>query len=151
MTKPEHYQAVFENLDALCENESDDIAIMATVACELYHEFAAFDWVGFYRVVDNETLKIGPYQGPHGCLTIPFSRGVCGQCAREQRIVNVPDVTRIAHHIACSPATRSELVVPIRKRDSALLAVLDIDSNTAQAFDTVDEHYLAQIDRYFRS
>ena len=67
---------------ALVEGESDEIARMATIACELYHADPRFDWVGFYRRVEDELLKIGPYQGGHGCLVIPFDRGVCGACAR---------------------------------------------------------------------
>lgn len=150
MTKQEQYQRIFPNLDALCEGETDVIALMATVACELYHGLDHFHWVGFYRVIDETTLKIGPYQGTHGCLTIDFSRGVCGQCAREQRLINVPDVTQLPHHIACSSSTRSELVLPILKKDGSLLAVLDIDSNAPQAFDEVDEQCLTHINPYFQ-
>ncbi len=151
MDKQEQYQHVFQNLDALCEGEPDDIALMATMACELYHGLDHFHWVGFYRVIDESTLKIGPYQGTHGCLTINFSRGVCGQCAREKRLINIPDVTQIPHHIACSSSTRSELVLPILKKDGSLLAVLDIDSNDVQAFDCIDEQHLEQVQRFFRS
>jgi GAF domain-containing protein len=122
---------------------------MATVASELFHAFEDFDWVGFYRNVGGELLKIGPYQGGHGCLTIPFARGVCGQCARERRLQNVPDVRAIPHHIACSSATISEIVVPIFDGAGALLAVLDVDSDRPAAFDATDEANLMLINRYF--
>ena len=114
---------------ALCNGEDDEIAIMATVACELYHDVNGFDWVGFYRVVEPGLLKIGPYQGRHGCLVIPFARGVCGAAARDQKIKIVDDVKKFDGHIACSDSTQSELVIPCFGRDGKLLAVLDIDSD----------------------
>ena len=147
--KQQAYDELFQRLDALCEGETDAVALMATISCELYHSFDTFHWVGFYRNAGNHTLKIGPYQGSHGCLTIPFDRGVCGQCARELRVVNVPDVSTIQHHIACSGSTRSEIVVPVRDSAGALLAVLDIGSDLASAFDGTDERNLALLNRYF--
>jgi len=146
----DRYEDLFKTLDSLCEGETDPVAIMATIACELYHAFDHFDWVGFYRDVGNETLKIGPYQGSHGCLTIPFSRGVCGKCARERKVQNVPDVSQVPHHIACSSSTQSEIVVPILSAAGNVIAVLDVDSNTKAAFDEVDEENLARLGRYFR-
>lgn len=143
------YQRLFRTLDALCEGETDPIALMATIACELYHAFDRFDWVGFYRNVGGNLLKIGPYQGSHGCLTIPFDRGICGQCARGRTLLNVPDVSHAPHHIACSSSTRSELVVPILAADRDLIAVLDIDSDTPAAFDQADETNLTRLSKYF--
>jgi len=150
MTKQEQYDRLFERLDALCEGETDRIALMATLACELYNSFESFDWVGFYRNVGGEVLKIGPYQGAHGCLTIPFSRGVCGRCAREKATQIVPDVTKVEDHIACSATTRSEIVVPILDASGDLTAVLDIDSDQVAALDEVDGANLARIGTYFR-
>jgi len=147
----EQYDRLFETLDLLCEGETDRIALMATIACELRRTFELFDWVGFYRNVGGEVLKIGPYQGTHGCLAIPFSRGMCGKCARTGEVQNVPDVSADPNHIACSAATRSELVIPITGGDGELLAVLDIDSNTPGAFDPVDEANLQRINRYFNA
>jgi GAF domain-containing protein len=150
MSKQEQYAQVFRHLDALCAGETDAVALMATIAGELHYAFEHFDWVGFYRNVDSHTLKIGPYQGGHGCLTIPFDQGVCGKCAREGSPQNVPDVTAVPYHIACSSTTRSELVLPIVNGSGELLAVLDIDSNSPAAFDRLDEDQLARINRYFR-
>lgn len=143
-----NYEELFHTLDSLCSGERDEIAVMATISCELYGFSDHFDWVGFYRNVGNNILKIGPYQGSHGCLTIPFDRGVCGKCAREQKVQNVPDVMQIPHHIACSSTTRSELVLPIT-RGCKLIAVLDIDSNTIDAFDALDEENLMKVNSYF--
>ncbi len=150
MPRSKHqYDELFRRLDALCAGETDEIALMATIVCELYQTFDAFHWVGFYRNVGGEVLKIGPYQGGHGCLVIPFSRGVCGKCARERAIINIPDVAAIPFHIACSAATRAELVIPICRRDGSLLAVLDIDSEQPAAFDDIDEVNLPRITKYF--
>ena len=145
----EQYDSLFRRLDSLCQGETDPVSLMATIACELYHCFNGFDWVGFYRAAGNDFLKIGPYQGGHGCLTIPYSRGVCGRCAREMKLVNIPDVNSIPDHIACSGTTRSELVFPITTNDGRLLAVLDIDSNNPAEFGAVDEANLPRLNTYF--
>ncbi len=120
---------------------------MATVACELYHAFEHFDWVGFYRHVGDRMLKVGPYQGGHGCLSISFDRGVCGKCAREQRVQSVPDVLAVADHIACSASTRSEIVLPVIDADGRLVAVLDVDSDTPHAFSDNDARELQAVCR----
>ena len=132
---------------ALCTGEFDEIAIMATVAGELYHGVNGFDWVGFYRVVEPGLMKIGPYQGPHGCLDIPFARGVCGAAARDKKIIIVDDVKKFDGHIACSDSTRSELVIPCFGQDRELLGVLDIDSDQPAFFSKQDADGLDQLMR----
>ncbi|MBX3268714.1 MAG: GAF domain-containing protein [Sandaracinaceae bacterium] len=130
---------------------------MATVACELHHAFDHYDWTGFYRAIPGEQLVIGPYQGTHGCLRIPFSRGVCGAAARTRATQLVPDVERFEGHIACSSTTRSEIVVPVLRADGAdgaagsVLAVLDVDSNAPDAFDAVDQRHLEALCRMLGS
>jgi GAF domain-containing protein len=138
-SKQAQYAAVRQRIDALLEGEDDWIAAMATVACELHHAFDAYDWTGFYRAVSDDLLAIGPYQGGHGCLRIPFSRGVCGAAARTQQTQLVPDVEAFDDHIACSSSTRSEVVVPVLTPDGDLLAVLDVDSDALAAFDETDQ------------
>jgi GAF domain-containing protein len=132
------YREVAGRIRAVCEGEDDAVALMATVACELFHGCEGFDWVGFYRVVAPGLLKIGPYQGGHGCLSISFERGVCGAAARERRTQVVDDVDAFPGHIACSSSTRSEIVVPVLDADGELLAVLDVDSDRPGAFDAGD-------------
>jgi GAF domain-containing protein len=127
---------------ALTEGETDAIALMATVACEIFHADERVDWAGFYRVVAPGLLKVGPYQGEHGCLVIPFDRGVCGAAAREGRTQVVRDVDAFPGHIACSSTTRSEIVVPVFDGDGSLIAVLDLDSNQPAAFDEADARAL---------
>ncbi len=136
MSQP--YDDVATRIRALVEGETDEIALMATVACELFHGDERHDWVGFYRVTEPGLLKIGPYQGGHGCLVIPFERGVCGAAARERRSRVVPDVDAFPGHIACSSKTRSEVVVPVLDAEDRLIAVLDIDSDRPAAFDEQD-------------
>jgi L-methionine (R)-S-oxide reductase len=132
------YDPIAARIRTLVEGERDEIARMATVACELFHGDDRHDWVGFYRVTEPGLLKIGPYQGGHGCLVIPFERGVCGAAARERRTQLVPDVEAFPGHIACSSTTRSEIVVPVLDADARLIAVLDIDSDRPAAFDARD-------------
>jgi len=131
-----------KNIMAICEGEADVIANMATIACALFHGDARFDWVGFYRNIGGDVLKIGPYQGGHGCLTIPFSKGVCGAAAREQQTLIVDDVNAFDGHIACASSTVSEIVLPVLAPDGALLGVLDIDSNQPAAFSQSDADQL---------
>lgn len=142
MSRASEWPEARAKVRALAEGETDTVALMATVACELYHHFDGFDWVGFYRVVEPGVLKIGPYQGGHGCLVIPFDRGVCGAAARERRTQLVADVDAFPGHIACAASTRSEIVVPVFDGSGTLIAVLDIDSDTPDFFDRTDQAWL---------
>ena len=139
------YETLARTITSLTEGETDEVALMATVVCEVHHSDQRFDWTGFYRVTSPEMLKIGPYQGGHGCLQIPFSRGVCGAAARTGEIQLVPDVEAFADHIACASTTRSELVLPVHKKDGTLIAVFDIDSDQPDAFTDQDAQALASI------
>ncbi|MEM6479302.1 MAG: GAF domain-containing protein [Pseudomonadota bacterium] len=139
------YEALSAVLASLTEGERDPVALMATVACEVHHADARFSWTGFYRVVAAGLLKIGPYQGGHGCLAIPFERGVCGAAARTGKAQIVSDVTAFPGHIACAASTRSELVLPVRAADGGLLGVFDIDSDLPDAFSEKDAAGLAAI------
>jgi len=148
MTKAAQYARVLQHLHALTEGETDEIALMATIVGELHHGLTHFHWTGFYRVVAPGVLKVGPYQGAHGCLTIPFERGVCGRCARETKTQIVPDVTQTPDHIACSSSTRSEIVVPVLDAAGRVRAVLDVDSDTPAAFDAIDARHLEEVCRW---
>jgi L-methionine (R)-S-oxide reductase len=133
-----NYADLAARIAALTEDESDPVALMATVACELHHSDERFDWTGFYRVAQPGVLKIGPYQGGHGCLVIPFERGVCGAAARSGQPQIVPDVHAFPGHIACSASTRSEIVLPVRNAAGEIIGVLDIDSDRPDAFGPSD-------------
>ena len=139
------YEQVQARIEALIEGETDEVAIMATVTCELNLAFEAFHWTGFYRVVEPGLLKIGPYQGGHGCLVIPFGKGVCGAVAARGELLRLDDVEAFPDHIACSSTTKSEIVLPVFDKAGQLRAVLDIDSELPAAFDTIDESGLTAI------
>ncbi|WP_432636408.1 GAF domain-containing protein [Albidovulum sp.] len=139
------YTATGRLIASLTEGETDQVALMATVVCELHHADDRFDWTGFYRVVAPDLLKIGPYQGGHGCLVIPFSRGVCGAAARTGAVQLVDDVDAFPGHIACASSTRSEIVLPVRAGDGRLIGVLDIDSDRPAAFTEADSAGLSAI------
>ncbi|WP_413869092.1 GAF domain-containing protein [Albidovulum sp.] len=139
------YATLARTIASLTEGETDEVALMATVVCELHHADDRFDWTGFYRVTEPGVLKIGPYQGGHGCLAIPFGRGVCGAAARTGQVQLVPDVEAFPGHIACSSSTRSEIVLPVFAGGGRLIGVLDIDSDRPDAFTGTDARELAAI------
>ncbi len=139
------YQTLAKTIAALTDGEDDAVAVMATIACEVHQSDDRFDWTGFYRVTAPELLKIGPYQGGHGCLVIPFSRGVCGAAARTGEVQLVEDVDAFPGHIACASSTRSELVLPVWNGAGELLGVFDIDSDQPNAFTQADADKLSVI------
>jgi len=139
------YPYLTKVISNLTQCETDPVALMATLACEIHHADDRFHWTGFYRVVAPQLMKIGPYQGGHGCLVIPFSRGVCGAAARSGQALIVPDVNAFADHIACSSSTQSELVIPFYNKNEELLGVLDIDSDFKDAFTEEDAEALDAI------
>ncbi|KPA21162.1 Free methionine-R-sulfoxide reductase [Shimia sp. SK013] len=139
------YDELNKTVLALTEGETDTVSLMATLTCEVHHSDDRFDWTGFYRVVAPDLLKIGPYQGGHGCLVIPFSRGVCGAAARTREVQLVADVEAFEGHIACATSTRSELVLPVVNGKGDLLGVFDLDSDLPDAFTHKDANALAAL------
>lgn len=134
-------EAALPQIEAAVAGETDGVALQATLACLLWETLVQSNWCGFYRRVATEELAVGPYQGGMGCLRIPFSRGVCGACARTGTTQLVPDVHAFPGHIACDDATRSELVVPVRIR-GRLEAVLDLDSPHPGGFSPAEARLL---------
>lgn len=141
--KEEKYRLLTEQLRALLDGETDQVAMMANVAAAIHAEMGFF-WTGFYRVVGNE-LVLGPFQGPVACMHIGFGRGVCGTAWQQRQTIVVPDVEQFPGHIACSSLSRSEIVVPLFGADGEIVAVLDIDSTELATFDQVDRLYLEAI------
>ena len=139
------YDNLLKTVAALTDGEDDEVALMATVACEVHHSDDRFDWTGFYRVTAPELLKIGPYQGGHGCLVIPFHRGVCGAAARTGMPQLVSDVDDFPGHIACASSTRSELVLPVHNAAGELIGVFDIDSDQPDSFTQDDVQGLDRV------
>lgn len=141
-SKEEKYALLYKQVAAVAGRESDPIANMANVAAMIHHTFG-FWWTGFYRVMDEE-LVLGPFQGPLACSRITYGRGVCGTAWKEERTQLVPNVELFPGHIACSSASKSEIVVPLFK-EGKVVAVLDIDSEHLATFDDVDKLWLERI------
>lgn len=141
-TKQERYEALLPQIASVVDGEADLIANMANVAAML-HETFGFWWTGFYRIVGDE-LVLGPFQGPMACTRIKKGRGVCGTAWQEAATQLVPDVDKFPGHIACSSASRSEIVVPVF-REEEVIAVLDIDSDQLATFDETDRRYLERV------
>ena len=134
-TKAEKYELLIKQVASLTEGETDRTANLANAAAAI-HEAFGFWWTGFYLVQDRQ-LVLGPFQGPVACTRIPFGKGVCGTSWQRGETVIVPDVEEFPGHIACSSASRSEIVVPLL-REGKVLAVLDIDSRELATFDARD-------------
>lgn len=145
-TKAERYEALLPQIQSVIEDETDEIANMANVASML-HETFGFWWTGFYRVLD-EQLVLGPFQGPLACTRIKKGRGVCGTAWQQASTIVVPDVEQFPGHIACSSASKSEIVVPIL-RDGNVVAVLDIDSAELNTFNETDKLWLERVAALF--
>ena len=133
-----NHQEVYGRITSILDGEEDWVAAMATVACELHNAFDHYHWTGFSRTTSPVRLKIGPYQGGHGCLYIPFDKGICGAAARTGKTQDVPNVHERVEHIACSSTTNSEIVVPVKDSNGEVVAVLDVDSDDFSAFSKQD-------------
>lgn len=142
-TKAEKYAELLPQIKSVVTDEPDSIANMANVAAMLWQTFHWW-WIGFYRVVDD-VLVLGPFQGPMACTRIRKGRGVCGTAWLEDKTQVVPDVNLFPGHIACSSASRSEIVVPIHNPEGQVTAVLDIDSAELATFDETDRIWLERI------
>lgn len=141
-TKESQYSSLLPQVSALLSGESDMIANMANVSAALKEQFGFF-WVGFY-LVRGEELVLGPFQGPVACTRIKKGKGVCGTAWNNAESLIVPDVDAFPGHIACSSLSRSEIVVPLFK-DNQVFAVLDVDSESLDAFDDTDRKYLEKL------
>jgi L-methionine (R)-S-oxide reductase len=141
-SKSETYEALLPQIEALITGEPDLYANLANIAAALREAFGFF-WVGFYLVKDDQ-LVLGPFQGPIACTRINFGKGVCGTAWKEKKTQLVPDVDAFPGHIACSSASKSEIVVPVFKEDKVEM-VLDVDSDKLADFDEIDQKYLDEL------
>lgn len=137
------YDAIIPQVAALMESESDLVANLANISAALKEAFGFF-WVGFYLVKEGQ-LVLGPFQGPIACTRIPFHKGVCGACYTQRQTIIVPDVDAFPGHIACSSASRSEIVLPVFHRNGTVAMVLDVDSDQLNDFSEVDEAGLSRL------
>ena len=144
-TKQEKYEALLPQIEALMAYESDLVANLANISSALHQVFSWW-WVGFYWVKENE-LVLAPFQGPIACTRIAFGKGVCGTAWKEKKTRLVPDVEQFPGHIACSSATKSEIVVPIFNQNDEMMGVLDVDSERDDILDEIDVFYLEKISK----
>lgn len=144
-SKAQQYQSLLPQIEALISGEDDLTANLANIAAALKEQFNWL-WIGFYLVKQDE-LVLGPFQGPVACTRIRKGKGVCGTAWQDARTVIVDDVDQFPGHIACSSASRSEIVLPLLK-DGVVVGVLDADSADFSSFDETDETYLSQIIGY---
>jgi len=141
-SKESQYDSILPQISSLIDGESDQIANMANICAALKEQFNFF-WVGFYMIKDDE-LVLGPFQGPVACTRIKRGKGVCGSAWEQKKTIIVPDVDLFPGHIACSSASKSEIVIPIT-RNGIVIGVLDVDSIVLNSFDETDADYLQQI------
>jgi GAF domain-containing protein len=141
-TKEQQYQAIVPQIEALVQGEKNLIANLANVGAALKQQFNWL-WVGFY-LVKNDQLVLGPFQGPVACTRIAKGKGVCGTSWAQAKTLIVPDVSKFAGHIACSSLSKSEIALPILHLGD-VVAIMDVDSEHLNDFDTIDQKYLDQI------
>ena len=149
MNKLNLYQEILPQIQSLLENETDLIANLSNLSSVIHNTFS-FHWTGFY-LVKNDTLVLGPFQGPVACTRIAYGKGVCGTAWKEKMTKIVDDVHSFDGHIACSPLSQSEIVIPLLTQNKEVWGVLDIDSEHLSTFDSVDELYLKQITNLLKS
>ena len=149
LSKEEKYLELLPQMKALVETENDLIANLANVIAVLKYSFHFF-WVGVYFVKEDE-LVLGPFQGPIACTRITKGKGVCGTAWKEEKTIIVPNVEEFPGHIACSSATKSEIVLPIFDKNAEVALVLDIDSDQLNSFDPIDEKYLTKVGQLIAS
>ncbi len=146
LSKQQRYDQVNSQVIGLIDHSVDEIANLANT-CALLKGAFGWWWIGFYRKVNN-SLVLGPFQGPVACTTIGFGKGVCGSSWKEGRTILVEDVESFPGHIACSAASKSEIVVPLWRKDGSFWGVLDVDSEHLAHFDAVDQ---IELEKFCRS
>lgn len=149
MKKSEFYQELYQQIESLVSDEPDFIANMANISALLFEHLDDVNWVGFYRLINNE-LVLGPFQGKVACIRIPVGTGVCGTAVSDFLTQRIADVHAFDGHIACDATTNSEIVIPI-KVNNQVIAVLDIDSTSFDRFDENDQQGLEDIINLFEN
>jgi len=142
LSKESRYEEMLKMVEGITATENDMIANLANITA-IIKELFGFFWVGFY-IVKNDELVLGPFQGTPACTRIAYGKGVCGTAWKEQKTVIVPDVEQFPGHIACSSRSKSEIVVPVFSNGSVCM-IIDIDSETLNTFDEIDQYYLEKM------
>ena len=138
MQKQKRYERIISQLRELLEATDDPISRMATVSSLLQNKMGHFFWIGFYRLIDNQLL-VGPYQGAIACQRLQKDTGVCWACVGRNEPIIIGDVEKFPGHIACDTRSKSEIVIPVRNSEGAVVAVLDADSDKLDSYDDIDQ------------
>ncbi|MCK9617562.1 MAG: GAF domain-containing protein [Lentimicrobiaceae bacterium] len=138
------YERIYQQLTELVPKSNDPVSRMATIAAVLYHKMDTFFWCGFY-LLKNERLLVGPYQGPVACQELKTDTGVCWAGINQKKTIVVQDVHDFPGHIACDSRSKSEVVVPLKDKNGAIIGVLDVDGKDFNCFDAVDAEWLKKI------
>lgn len=149
MNKNDFYQELSQQVEALISDEADIIANMANMSALLFDRLTQVNWVGFYRLINNE-LVLGPFQGKVACIRIPVGKGVCGTAVSQCKTQRIADVHAFDGHIACDATSNSEIVIPVTV-SGKVIAVLDIDSTAFDNFDENDQLGLEAIINVFEN
>jgi len=142
-SKKDRYEQLLPQLKSLIEGESNLLANQANF-CAAIKEAFDFLWIGFYHVIDDE-LVLGTFQGPVACTRIKKGRGVCGSAWEKREAIIVEDVDAFPGHIACSSASKSEIVIPIFDKEGNVEAVFDVDDSELNRFDEIDKEFLTSM------
>jgi GAF domain-containing protein len=149
MNKNGQYQELYQQVESLISDEPDVIANMANISALLFEHLLQVNWVGFYRLINNE-LVLGPFQGKVACIRIPVGVGVCGTAVSEIVTQRIANVHTFDGHIACDATSNAEIVIPVVVNDQ-VIAVLDIDSTVLGRFDKEDQKGLEAIINLFEN
>ena len=139
----EQYTSLINQVKSLLDKNDNLISNLSNFTAALKQNFAKISWIGFY-LFDGKELYLGPFQGKVACTKIDFGKGVCGTAAKLKETIIVPDVEKFPGHIACDPASKSEIVIPLLK-DNKLFGVLDVDSEMLNSFSEIDKKYFEEL------
>jgi L-methionine (R)-S-oxide reductase len=142
--KENRYSRIYEQLSELVLKSNSPAARMATIIAVLHHKMDTFFWTGFY-LIENGEMTVNMYQGPVACQILEKNKGVCWAAFNKKETIVVEDVHQFPGHIACDARSNSEIVVPLKNGEDAVIGVLDIDSREKSAFDEVDARWLEKI------
>ncbi|MGE5437550.1 MAG: GAF domain-containing protein [Syntrophothermus sp.] len=143
LSDKEKYEQLSKVVESLIDKNDNLISNLANFSALLKQNFNKISWVGFY-IYDGNKLYLGPFQGKVACTQIAIGSGVCGTSAEKKETIIVPDVDKFPGHIACDAGSKSEIVIPILKKDNSLFGVLDLDSESYNSFNEEDKFYLEQ-------
>lgn len=145
--KDKRYGRLYEQIKTITAKTDDQLAHMATISAVLFNKMDDFFWCGFYRLLPNGKLTVGPYQGPVACQELQKDKGVCWAGINRNETIIVEDVEHFPGHIACDSRSKSEIVVPVKDSEGNIYAILDVDSKDLNSFNEIDLKWLEKIVR----